>query len=71
VSLVLQKDLVKDQIKPSYRVLTYTSKNEFYVIDISKSKKPNSITADDLGISTAEGDSEEEKTSDHNFSDKN
>jgi len=61
VSLVSQKEPNKDQSKPGYRVLTYTSKNELYVIDIGKSKKQIPITTDDVGISTAEVDSEEEK----------
>ena len=42
---------------------TYTSKNEFYVIDLSKDKKNEhkSDSSEDIGISTADYDFEESK----------
>ena len=47
-----------------HRVLTYTSKNEFYSIDISRDFSETKPQIDDVGISTAEGDFEEEKSTD-------
>lgn len=41
--------------------MTYTSKNEFYVIDILKTKKQNEIGVEDAGISTTDVDNEEEE----------
>lgn len=58
-----------------YRILTYTSKNEFFVIDVSKRNKkkggPNNgqiasqnssrmLSQEDIGISTDGVDAEEE-----------
>lgn len=45
----------------SYRVLTYTSKNEFYAIEVTKQKagkrmNQSLLIQDDLGISTADLD---------------
>lgn len=47
--------------KPQYKAFTYTSKNEFYVIDIAKSKQEAHIQSDDVGISTTELDSEDDR----------
>ena len=45
-------------------MFTYTSKNEFYVIDLLKDKKQQMIKVDgeDIGISTADCDFEESKS---------
>ncbi len=39
-----------------YRVLAYTSKNEFYVIELSKARKDQQVQSyiDDEGISTVD-----------------
>ena len=39
VSLVLQKPNEQFSKSSSYRMFTYTSKNEFYVVDLFKDKK--------------------------------
>ena len=45
-------------------MFTYTSKNEFYVIDLFKDKKPQQMEGEDIGISTADFDYEESKSVD-------
>lgn len=69
VSLVLQKPNEQFSKSSSYRMFTYTSKNEFYVVDLFKDKKQSQIKVDgeDIGISTADCDFEESKStlSDH------
>ena len=51
----------------AYRVLTYTSKNDFYVLNVDKTKKEESkgLSAglEDQRINTGSGDSEEEEGS--------
>lgn len=66
VSIVNRKDCIKTQSGKEgyvYRVLTYTSKNEFFVIDIKKNIRGGnsmpSLVFEDEGISTV--DLEEEK----------
>ena len=49
----------KDNVQ-GYRELTFTSKNEFYVIDINKTKKGVLGGYDDMGISMADIELEHE-----------
>lgn len=53
--------------KPQYKAFTYTSKNEFYVIDITKSKQEQQVQSEDVGISTTELDSEDERGPDNSL----
>lgn len=48
-----------------YRVLAFTSKNEFYVIDVNKSKKssPSITEVDDEGIQMNDNNSDDDRDS--------
>jgi len=60
-SLISQQDSCSPDSEGAlcHRVLTYTSKNEFYVIDIKKTKSHSQSVMDDDGIQGADADSDE------------